>query len=170
MDCSTPALLPMGFSRQEYGSELPCPPPGNLPDPGIESMLFISPALAGKFHWATWEASRTSSHFQTKANKVLHHLHVVLRIKSNSPNIIFKNKIPVFVSSFLSNLSFHLPPHHSYNLPTVILKVISSLQYIPCFSLLGILPVLFFSAWNIFCTSISPCIHFPNIISISSSG
>ena len=26
----------MGFSRQEYWSGLPCPPPGDLPDPGIE--------------------------------------------------------------------------------------------------------------------------------------
>ena len=101
------------------------------------------------YHWATWEASSTSSHFLIKANKVLHHLPIVLRIKANSPNIIFKNEIPVFVSSFISDLSFYLLPHHSYNLPTVILKVISSLQYIPCFSLPGILPVLFFSAWNI---------------------
>ena len=30
------ASLSMGFSRQEYWSGLPCPPPGNLPDPGIE--------------------------------------------------------------------------------------------------------------------------------------
>ena len=29
----------MGFSRQEYWSELPCPPPGDLPDPGIECLL-----------------------------------------------------------------------------------------------------------------------------------
>ena len=36
--------LPMGFSRQEYWSELPFPPPGDLPDPGIEP---ASPALAG---------------------------------------------------------------------------------------------------------------------------
>ena len=27
------ALLPMRFSRQEYWSGLPCPPPGDLPDP-----------------------------------------------------------------------------------------------------------------------------------------
>ena len=27
----------MGFSRQEYCSGLPCPPPGDLPDPGIET-------------------------------------------------------------------------------------------------------------------------------------
>ena len=34
--------LSMGFSRQEYQSGLPCPPPGDLPDPGIEAR---SPAL-----------------------------------------------------------------------------------------------------------------------------
>ena len=34
--------LPMGFSRQEYWSTLPLPPPGDLPNPGIEP---ISPAL-----------------------------------------------------------------------------------------------------------------------------
>ena len=28
--------LSMGFSRQEYWSGLPCPPPGNLPDPVIK--------------------------------------------------------------------------------------------------------------------------------------
>ena len=31
------ALLPMGFSRQEYWSGLPFTSPGDLPDPGIES-------------------------------------------------------------------------------------------------------------------------------------
>jgi len=36
----------MGFSRQNYWSELPCPPPGYLPDPGIEP---ASAALAGRF-------------------------------------------------------------------------------------------------------------------------
>ena len=30
------APLSMGFTRQEYWSGLPCPPAGNLPDPGIE--------------------------------------------------------------------------------------------------------------------------------------
>ena len=32
--CQAP--LSMGFSRQEYWSGLPCPPLGDLPDPGIE--------------------------------------------------------------------------------------------------------------------------------------
>ena len=36
------APLSMGFSRQEYWSGMPCPPPGDLPNTGIEPM---SPAL-----------------------------------------------------------------------------------------------------------------------------
>ena len=43
------APLSMGFSRQEYWSGLPCPPPGDLPDPGIEPMSLASSALVGKF-------------------------------------------------------------------------------------------------------------------------
>ena len=43
------APLSMGFSRQEYWSELPCSPPGHLPNPGIEPTSVISPALAGGF-------------------------------------------------------------------------------------------------------------------------
>ena len=37
----------IGFSRQEYWSGLPCPPPGDLPDPGIKPASVVSPALAG---------------------------------------------------------------------------------------------------------------------------
>ena len=36
MDYSLQAPLPVGFSRQVYWSELSCPPPGDLPHPGIE--------------------------------------------------------------------------------------------------------------------------------------
>ena len=52
------APLSMGFSRQEYSSGLPCPPPGDLPHPGIEPMVCISPALTGGFFSsrAPWEA------------------------------------------------------------------------------------------------------------------
>ena len=39
----------MGFPRQEYWSRLPFPPPGDLPDPGIEPVSLGSPALAGGF-------------------------------------------------------------------------------------------------------------------------
>ena len=37
--------LSVGFSRQEYWSGLPRPPPGYLPDPGIELSSPVAPAL-----------------------------------------------------------------------------------------------------------------------------
>ena len=43
------APLSMGFSRQEYWSGLPDPPPGDLPDSGIQAVSLTSPALAGMF-------------------------------------------------------------------------------------------------------------------------
>jgi len=48
----------MGFSRQEYWGGLPCPPPGDVPDPGIKPASLMSPALAGGFFTTntTWEA------------------------------------------------------------------------------------------------------------------
>ena len=50
--------LSMGVSRQEYWSELPFSPPGDLPNPGIEHVSLTSPALGGRFFTtsATWEA------------------------------------------------------------------------------------------------------------------
>ena len=40
------APLSIEFSRQEYWCGLPFPPPGYLPDPGIEPESLESPALA----------------------------------------------------------------------------------------------------------------------------
>ena len=47
----------MEFSRQEYWSGLPCPPPEDLPNPGIGPTSLMSAALAGEFFTtsATWE-------------------------------------------------------------------------------------------------------------------
>ena len=36
----------MGFPRREYWSGLPYPSLGDLPDPGMEPMSLVSPALA----------------------------------------------------------------------------------------------------------------------------
>ena len=55
--CQAP--LSVEFSRQEYWSGLQYPPPGDLPNPGIELMSLLSLALAGGFffyHGATQEA------------------------------------------------------------------------------------------------------------------
>ena len=54
MDYSLQAPLSMGFSRQEYWSGLPCPSPGDLPDPGIEpASLNLLSCLTPS---TTWEA------------------------------------------------------------------------------------------------------------------
>ena len=52
------APLSMGFSRPEYWSGLPCPPPGDLLNPGLEPASLVSPSLADTFLTtsATWEA------------------------------------------------------------------------------------------------------------------
>ena len=51
------APLSMGFSRQEYWSGLLCPPPGDLPNPGMEPSVRRSPPSAGGFFTASapWE-------------------------------------------------------------------------------------------------------------------
>ena len=43
--CQAP--LSMGFSRQEYLSQFPYFPPGDLPNPGVELVSLMSPVLAG---------------------------------------------------------------------------------------------------------------------------
>ena len=57
----------MEFSRQEYWSGLPYPPPGDLPNPGIKPVCLMSPALTvGLFNTsATWGSlfSTSSSAF-----------------------------------------------------------------------------------------------------------
>ena len=58
MDCvACLAPLSMEFTSQEYWSRLPCPPPGDLPNPGTEPASHTS-TLVGRFFTtsATWEA------------------------------------------------------------------------------------------------------------------
>ena len=61
-DCQV--SLSIGFSRQEYWSGLPCPPPGDLPNLGIELASVTSPALAGMFFTTrtTWEVPSLVGH------------------------------------------------------------------------------------------------------------
>ena len=54
--CQAP--LSMGLSKQEYWNGLPCPPPGDLSDPGINPVSLMSLALADGFFTTrtTWES------------------------------------------------------------------------------------------------------------------
>ena len=49
MDCSPPGSSVRGILQARLWSGLPFPPPGDLPDPGIEPASPTSPALAGRF-------------------------------------------------------------------------------------------------------------------------
>ena len=48
-ELSRPGSSVHGILQEEYWSGLPCPPPGDLPDLGIEPMSLMSPTLAGGF-------------------------------------------------------------------------------------------------------------------------
>ena len=74
---SCQAPLSMGFSRQNYWSRLPFPPPGDLPDPEMEPTSLASPALAGGFFFfffffttgATWEALQRTAYCEPRIQK-----------------------------------------------------------------------------------------------------
>jgi len=55
------APLSMGFPRQEYCSVFPLPPPGDLPDPGIELVSLMSSALTDRIFTTstTWDTLKT---------------------------------------------------------------------------------------------------------------
>ena len=58
------AHLSMGFSRQEYWNGLPCPPPGDLLDPGIESTPHYVSGIGRQVLYpnAAWEAPGKRKH------------------------------------------------------------------------------------------------------------
>ena len=57
ISCSPPGTV--GFYKQEYWSGLPCPPPGNLSNPGIIPVSLMSPSWAGRF-FTSMEMSRST--------------------------------------------------------------------------------------------------------------
>ena len=77
------ASLSMGFSRQEYWSRLPCPPPEDLPNPGTEPMSLMSPALGVSF-------------FTTRAATLRLRVHIVqpksLHAKTQDPECYNKDR------------------------------------------------------------------------------
>ena len=62
------APLSMEFSRQDYWSRLPFPPPGYLPNPGIEAMSLASLALAGRF-FTTVPPGKPTMEYQSAIKK-----------------------------------------------------------------------------------------------------
>ena len=92
------APLSMGFSRQEYWSGLPCLPPGDLPEPGIEPQSLMS---LGEFFTpsTTWErplGERIKNDFS----------HSYVRTKSHP--------FPSHVGARGSTREFYIGPFHKH--------------------------------------------------------
>ena len=100
------APLAMGFSRQEYWSELPCPPPGDLLNPGTEPTSLF-PALADGFFItsATWEALK---HLNLNVLDILLIIDVAARFHSMPISTSFQ---PVCRHLQRSTVHFHLVTH-----------------------------------------------------------
>ena len=103
------ASLSLGFSRQEYWSGLSCPPPENLPNPGVDHVSFVSPAVAGRFFTtnATWEAPYTYIFFFIFFSIVVYYriLHTVLcAMQLLSVHSIY-NSLHMLIPNSLSNAS-----------------------------------------------------------------
>ena len=98
--CKAPLF--MKFSRQEYWNGLPFPPPGDLPDPGIEPASLMSFALAdGLFTTSTtWEAPFLDYNFYTN--------HSFLKDVIYSQTCLTITKGILFNFIFLSDISLPL--------------------------------------------------------------
>ena len=84
MDCKSTRLpCPWGFSRQEYWSQLPSSPPGDLPDPEMELVSATAPALQANFY------------HQAKIY-VLHKNHTLVMKIHNHGKIKMENPIRIF--------------------------------------------------------------------------
>ena len=91
------APLSMGFSRQEYRSGLPFPPPGDLPHPGIEPASLTSPALAGRF-------------FTTRATQIYNSvlLSIVSKLFTDPPFSTWTELCPPKGHSFSTSIHFKI--------------------------------------------------------------
>ena len=110
------APLSVGFSRQAYWCGLPCSPPGDLSDPGMEPTTLTSPALAGGFFITspTWKAPKK---------------HRWLNIPINN----FTLAQVTLVESGEISLASHLKNHPSWNFTGgPLAKTLSSQCWGPC--------------------------------------
>ena len=96
----------MGPFRQEHWSELPCSPPGDLPDPGIKLASLTSPTLAGVLFTtsATWEASGPHTSYLSRPQP---HQPSSWTAESHDHLLVVTSKQPM---TWPDKESFHLEP------------------------------------------------------------
>ena len=139
----------MGFSRQEYWSGLPCPPPGDLPDPGIQPQY---PALAGGLFTTEPPGKQSSSVAQscpTLCDPMNH----------STPGLPVHHQLPEFTQTHVHRvgdaISSSVIPFSSY------LQIPPSIRV---FSNESALRIMWPKYWS-FSFSISPSSEHPGLIS-----
>ena len=81
------APLSIGFSWQEYFSGSPCPPLGDLPNPGTESVSLKSPTLAsGFFFFYHWRHLGSPKHVTNALNKKIYKTNSLFPEQNNLGN------------------------------------------------------------------------------------
>ena len=90
----------MGFSWQEYLSGMPCPPPRDIPDPGIEPSALKSRVMAGRLFITstTWEAHIVDCSITKQLNP-------------------YGNIMERYHFSFYSSTHFYTRPHFWFSVP-----------------------------------------------------
>ena len=117
-NCSPPGSSVHG---QGCWSGLPCPPPGDLRNPGIEASCFMSPALAGWFfttittwettHWRRWNRPNRTRVVQAKDSAWANTLRSsngpaeVLILRCHPCLELLRGPFPYFCFSFFASLS-----------------------------------------------------------------
>ena len=96
------APLSMGFSQQEYWSGLPCPPPGDLSDPGIKPR---SPALQAD--------SLPLSHQGTPII-----CHQFSSVAQSCPTLPVHHQLPEFTQTHVHQVSDAIQPSHPLSSPS----------------------------------------------------
>ena len=94
------APLSMGFSWQEYLSGMPCPPPRDIPDQGIEPSALKSRVMAGRLFITstTWEAHIVDCSITKQLNP-------------------YGNIMERYHFSFYSSTHFYTRPHFWFSVP-----------------------------------------------------
>ena len=113
--------LSMGFFRQESWSGLPCPPPGNLPNPGIKP---ASLTLADRFFTAgaTWKACCDMDQFSSVVQSISSVTQVCPTLCNpmdcSTPGLPVHHHLPELAQTHVHWVSDAIQPSHPLSSPS----------------------------------------------------
>ena len=105
------ALLSMGFSRHEQWSRLPCLPPGDLHDSGIEPTSLMSPAVLGRF-FITSATQEAHTLYQFSSVQSLICVQLCDPMNQSSPGLPVRHQLPEFTQTHVHQVGDAIQPSH----------------------------------------------------------